>query len=70
MYGPSFATIITAVATVLALVLGLVMIVSRSVWHCFAKASMWEPTRTEALAGTMGRAYSFGCLAETNKSLA
>jgi hypothetical protein len=70
MYVLSFATIITAVATALALVLGLVMIVGRSVWRCFAKPSMWEPTRTEALAGKMGRAYSFGCLAQTNKSLA
>jgi hypothetical protein len=54
-------------ASALALVLGLVMIVGRSVWRCFA---MWEPTRTEALAGQMGRAYSFGCLAQANKSLA
>jgi hypothetical protein len=68
MYVLSSATIITAVATALASVLGLVMIVGRSVWRCFAKASMWE--RTEALAGQMGRAYSFGCLAQTNKTLA
>jgi hypothetical protein len=57
-------------ATALALVLGLVMIVGRSVWRYFAKPSMWEPTRTEALAGKMSRAYSSGCLAQTNKSLA
>ena len=70
MYVLSFATIFTAVATTLALALGLVMIVGRSVWRCFAKASMWEKTRTEALAGQMGRAYSFGCMAQPNKSLA
>ena len=71
MYVLSFATTITAVATALALALGLVMIVGRSVWRCFAKASLWEPTRPEALAKKMGRAYSFGCFGlNTNKSLA
>ena len=70
MYVLSFATTIAALATVFALALGLVMIVGRSVWRCFAKASMWEPTRTEALAGKMSRAYPFGCLAQANKSLA
>ena len=67
MYVLSFATTITAFASAIALVLGPVMIVGRSVWRCFAT---WEPTRTEALAGQMDRAYSFGCLAETNNSLA
>jgi hypothetical protein len=70
MYVLSFATTIAALATVFTLLLGLVMIVGRSVWRCFAKASMWEPSRTEALAGQMGRAYSFECLAPSNNSLA
>ena len=67
IYVLSFATMITMFASALALVLGLAMIVGRTVWRCFAKR---KPTRTKALSRQMGRAYSFGCLAETNKSLA
>ena len=65
MYVLSFATFTTMFASVFALVLGLLMIVGRSVWRCFAK---WESTRTEALAGKIGTAHSFGCLAQMNKS--
>ena len=36
MYVLSFATTITAFASAIALVLGPVMIVGRSVWRCFA----------------------------------
>jgi hypothetical protein len=48
MYVLSFATLMTVFASAIALMLGPVMIVGRSVWRWFAK---WEPTRTEALAG-------------------
>ena len=44
MYVLSFATTIATFATVFALALGLVMIVGRSVWRCFAKDRLGADT--------------------------
>jgi hypothetical protein len=80
MYVLSFATIIAAVATALALVLGLVMIVGRSAWrHLRQGVDVGEATAKLLRHGLLchlgpghfpARAFPFGCLAQTNNSLA